>query len=503
MQSRRELYWALPLALILGAQIWLRAGNLGENSLFVDEYFHVHAGQALLESGEPRLPGGGLYRRALPYTYVVAGFFHVFGVSEVSARLPSLIASSLLVLLVFAVGRLWFGNAAGLVAAAIVASAPPLALTARLCRMYAPFELFYLAALLAYERGWERDRIADGSLVWKLACPLLLYGSYRLHSLSANFAAAIAVYWVVMLVVARDRRYALYLAGATGAAVLAAAIGVVDVADLWRASTVKATWATAGKDAGFYTSVWAESYPGLWLIVAAAIPFACLRLGRRGILLTCQFVVPMLLLSLVFSRKEHRYATFLLPLLALLVAPFLVWAAGQVAAWTRRLAQRSESQVTLGLAVVLAVEFAAVTLAWFTPSVLTSYALRSEPYMPNYRAAYARVAGLAEPGDLLLASVPSSAEYYLPRNGVALVAGEAETRSPRPWLRWHPNTGWQQTLADLERSVAGHPRGWLITERGWFYNGTIVALPVRRFIESRMRAEPVDDAATVMVFRWG
>ncbi len=497
-----ELYWVLLLALILGGEIWLRGGNLGSNSFFVDEYFHVYAAQGLLEHGQPLMPGGGVYRRALPYSYAVAAFFKIFGVSEWSARLPSLIASSLLVLLVFAAGRCWFGVAAGLLAAAIVAVGPPLTFTARLCRMYAPFELLYLAALFAYERGWEQKTIADGSPFWKIATPLLLYASYRMHSLTANFVPAIALYWVLMLATVGDRRYALYLLGAIGAVLLVWASGIIDVGSLWSGATAAPAWAVRGKEFDFYVSAWAGAYRGLWWIVGAAVLFACARLGRRGVLLACQLVVPLTLLSLVFARKEQRYASFLFPLMALLVAPFLVWMVREIVAWLRRTIWRSEAPVPFALKLVVAAQIAVLAIAWLAPSIRISYAMRSA-YMPDYRAAYARIAALAHPGDALFTSVGYSAVYYLGRDGVALQSPDAEAGSPGLWLRWYRDGRWQQTLADLQRARRTQPRGWLVTEQGWFANDSIIAFPVRQFIGATMRPEPIEDGAGVMVFRWG
>ena len=75
------------IVILIGAA--LRLHNLGTFGFWVDELFHVLAGQSLIETGKPLLPTGDLYSRALLYTQVTALSFSMFGISEWSARIPS------------------------------------------------------------------------------------------------------------------------------------------------------------------------------------------------------------------------------------------------------------------------------------------------------------------------------------------------------------------------------------------------------------------------------
>jgi hypothetical protein len=495
------------MAVILALAAWLRLGNLDQESLFVDEYMHVHAASEILASGAPLLPDGRSYRRALPYTYLVAGSFRLFGISERSARLPSAIAGTLLVLAAFGVGWRWFGAPAGVLAAALVATAPPVVSTARLCRMYSVFELLYLAALFAYERGWEPHRKRPrGRLAWQLAAPLLLFASYRMHLLTASFAAATAVYWPVMLAWTRERVYAAYLLLGAGAAAVALTAGVVDVDHLLDAIEVPDWQQLRESQADFYTSTWAVVYPWLWWVAPPAAVYACWRYGRTGFLLACHFAVPMALCSLVFGRKELRYVSFLFPPLALLLAPvFVALAAALRDCWRREAPQwRSRPlwvRLLLPSLLLQAVALAAIAGAW--PPLRASFYLRQRSFLPDWRGAYASVAAAARPGDALLAAVPLSAEYYLPRLGVRLVrsGSAAGGEASGLWLEAEPAT-WRFSLPELQRLIARHPRGWLVVEPAWFQADSLTAPEVRREIRERMQPVAVDLDPPVLVFHW-
>jgi hypothetical protein len=82
------------LALFFGSLL-VRLINLGSPPEF-DELYTVLAAQGCLVDGEPQI-AEGLYDRARLYTILVAVFFDWFGESLVVARIPSVIAGSLLV----------------------------------------------------------------------------------------------------------------------------------------------------------------------------------------------------------------------------------------------------------------------------------------------------------------------------------------------------------------------------------------------------------------------
>jgi hypothetical protein len=263
----------------------------------------------------------------------------------------------------------------------------------------------------------------------------------------------------------------------------------------------------------YYARAWAQAYPWLAWVLPGACVFACVRHGRKGFLLLGQFGVPMLLHSVVFSWKAQRYVSYLLPLAALLLAPFVVWACTEVIGALREMWGRwRRAHVLLrGLAVALVLELAVVVAVLAAmPSVQIALALRRDPHEPNWRAAFAHVAAAARPGDALLTSSHLSATYYLPRQGVRL-SGETPSGEPsaaadgsqarRELIVVHDE--WHRSVAALQRVMARHQRGWLVTAPNRLYDPDIVAPAVRRHVESSLQREPVDAMPAILVFRWG
>src|SRR5947209_18849679 len=106
-------------ALLAAAGVWLFFVNLGGASLWdLDEGRNTVAALEMLESGNWIVPTFNNVLRvdkpALLY-WLQAGAYHVFGVTEFAARLPSALAALLTVLLAYELGRRMFGPVTGLV----------------------------------------------------------------------------------------------------------------------------------------------------------------------------------------------------------------------------------------------------------------------------------------------------------------------------------------------------------------------------------------------------
>jgi mannosyltransferase len=151
--SSRRLLHVAALAGVALAIAALRAPGIGERSLWLDE--------ALTASRALRTPsaivaGAASNQNPPLYTLLVAGWASLFGVSEVSLRLPSLLASAaaaaLLVLLVWR--RL--GGEAAIYAALLLAASEPQLYYAREARSYAVLGLLCVASFLVYLELLER-----------------------------------------------------------------------------------------------------------------------------------------------------------------------------------------------------------------------------------------------------------------------------------------------------------------------------------------------------------
>jgi len=141
--------WFAAILLLL-VSLLLFSFNL-ERPPHPDELYHILAARGILESGEPRI-AEGLYVRGYPFTWIVAQSFALFGESLASARLPSVVATALLVAVLF----LWLwreaGPAAAWIGAGLYAISPFAVQIAQFARFYAIQSLFFLiGSLLVYE----------------------------------------------------------------------------------------------------------------------------------------------------------------------------------------------------------------------------------------------------------------------------------------------------------------------------------------------------------------
>src|SRR5581483_11163331 len=138
----------LILLIIVLSGFYVRIDGLANLGLGSDEPIHIYPAKSILETGEPLLPSGIKYSRALPFTYSVALSFKLFGINEISARLPSVIFGTLSIILIFFIGKEFFGTMVGLVSALLLAFIPFEIAWSRTCRMYSMYQFFFLLGLI-------------------------------------------------------------------------------------------------------------------------------------------------------------------------------------------------------------------------------------------------------------------------------------------------------------------------------------------------------------------
>ena len=506
---------AIALGLIVLGGLWLRLADLGRPSFDTDEYWHVFAAQSLNASGEPRLPSGNLYTRVRWHTEMVAASFRLFGVSEASARLPSVFWGLVVMLLVYVAGRRWLGPAAGLAAAGMVAASPVMVETARFCRMYAMFQALYLGTAIAYAAGWEAlgVRLRRRAL-WTAAGLALFAAALLTQPLALSVIPAVAVYWLGRAIVRPRSRYMVFLLVAAAGAAAVALTGLVDLAALWEKANRLPDWAAARQQQhAFYYDEWRAWYPWLaWAAPLAAV-LVLVRYRAMGWFLLCQFAVPFALHSVVFDWKVRRYISHLFPFLALLLAPLVVIALRWAWVWLKDAATASTPRASgvsrAGWAVASAVLI--VTLiagAW--PSVAQSLSLRDDPRRPRWRQGFAFLKTQMHPGDAVLAAVPLSAEYYLGQPAThTFNRGEFGHQEKAPKdaegfsLDWYAGLPMAHSVEALQRVQAAHPRGWIVSNRGRFTDDAHTEPALRAYIQAHCRAyHPIAGSTTVQVFGW-
>jgi len=139
------------LAVVCGlAFFW----QLGGNGLFdLDEALYAACAREMHLRGDyvtPRVNGEPFFEKPPLAYWAAAAMFRLLGVNEFAARLPSALATTLLVGLIFWFGTRCFGRAAGLLAALGFALSPLVLAEARLLTMDALLDLWIAIALLCF-----------------------------------------------------------------------------------------------------------------------------------------------------------------------------------------------------------------------------------------------------------------------------------------------------------------------------------------------------------------
>jgi uncharacterized membrane protein len=327
------------------------------------------------------------------------------GTGEVAVRVPSLIAATALVPLLYLVGKDIYDRRAGMAAAALGAVAPFAIWYAQEARMYALFMVFALLALWAQVRilrgggalAWVSYVLAAAALVYTQYFGILFVGVQQLALAIAVARGALparrALAWSGMLVLlilplmpfALDQFTANESAG-RGFQQPSQAGGAVDpgAAPGAYAALTNAAWAVLGYHSNTTMTALAALWP-LGLLLALAL----LGRGRSWptLLVVACTVVPALGLFALGQMKpfvfEVRYFIGAVPLALLLIARALT-------SWARRPA----------VVVLACVATTAVLAVGLADQQLNG----SNPRVYDFKSAVGTIEDRAKPGDLIVYS---------------------------------------------------------------------------------------------------
>jgi hypothetical protein len=402
----------LVLAGLILAALGLRLAVT--RGIWLDEAISIHQAHLSLHDLFSNLYNGD---RHPPLHHLVLWLtIRAFGDSEFAVRLPSLIAGTLVIPVIYELGRELYDRRTGLVAAAFATASPLLVWYAQEVRMYAFVTLFGLLALLTQLRvirkptmvNWAAYILSTAALLWSHYFGLLLIGIQQV---------------IFVWVIAQRRRSGqpikpLALGVVYSLAVLA--MQLVPLAEFAR-HQFQSTHAAAGSPSGtydplsFYTvlanmawALWGYQPNASTTLLAAMWPLLLLLslvlLGRGGsrqtLMLGAAAFVPVVLLLIVasFDRSlfEVRYFLLTVPLLLLLIARL-------VTGWIRK--PKARLFVAGGVLVVLLLGLADQQLN------------KDNPRLFDFRGAIKQIKADAGPNSLVLVEPPDMRyvlEYYAP-----------------------------------------------------------------------------------------
>lgn len=458
--SSRRILAGLALLLLVGGV--LRWRYLSEISLYVDEFTTMWAARRILELGVPIMPSGVLYTRGLLASYLEAAFLGVLGFTYPVARLPNLLFGLATIPLLFAVGKRFWGERVGWLAALGLTLLPEAIIWSGRARFYAQLQFFTLltaaASLLALREPRPTWR---GQLSFAFLFILALYSQEQTILLYPAWLLAPLLWrgWRFLMrppvlvshalcLLAMALRYAIEILGQPGYFETIQAQRpylslLPDLAATWNAyadllvAPARLPWTLAALGT-VALALWAKKREGEG---QATLFFALLFGTMFGIIL----------LFVGETWRDHRYL--------FIVQPFwlLLGAAGVVAAVERLVARRVQPLVLSGVAVAACLSLG--PLAWGT---LTTQ-------QEGYDLALAYVAGERAAGDVVLTPQPPACalllgpcDYYAIQHGYEeyVIRRRADGALVDRWS----GAPLLNSAEQLEEVLRAAPRTWFVAD---------------------------------------
>ncbi len=377
--------------------------------IWLDEAISIHQARLSLHDLFSNLYNGD--RQPPLYHLVLWLTIRAFGHGEFAVRLPSLVAGTLVIPVLYELGRELYDRRTGLVAAAFAAASPVLVWYSQEVRMYEFAAVFGLLALLTQLRAirngtmlnWAAYILATAALLWSHYFGLLLIGMQQLifigivvhrrrnHqpvkglALGAAYSAALLAMQLVPLIVFAHHQYQV-TSGAAGSP-----SGTYDLLSFYSV-LANLAWSLWGYQPDATTVLLAAMWP-LFLLGSLAL------LGRGGSRQTMTLAVAALALVVAlivvstFDRSLFELRNFLLvvPLVLLLIARL-------VTGWIRK--PRARLLIAGAVVATLVIGLADQQLN------------QSNPRLFDFRGAIQNIKADAGPSSLVLFE-PSDMRYVL------------------------------------------------------------------------------------------
>ena len=511
----------LSIAILFAASILVRLVGL-DGLPRNDELYTVMAASSWVVDGVPRI-ADGVYDRAQLYTMLVAWFFDLFGESLVVARLPSVIAGSLLVVAVFAWTRRTAANLAAWIAALLVCFSPLSIQVSQSARFYTIFALlFWLGAIGAYavvEQQFPR-RVGLALALGSLACLALAFHLQPLTvvgvlGLVTWLLLALALPWLWAEWQHAQRFWT--IVGLAAALLLIGSVVMVQsgiAQELWDRFRHAPLHALPRRDqVWFYQLGLMERWPTLWPIFPFIALLALAIRPRAALFCCCVFIPAFALLSLA-AMKHFIYIFFALPFLFVIWAIALARAAGPIARCVVTTTDRAISQIAPALPrqatrwglIAAGLLFLVVSNGAPARTLLKPFgiALRSDETSIDWQPAAAALQPWLEQAAIVLTPNDMHALYYLGDYDVAVNPSRLSEIDGGVEFSLDPRTGRPVigTAASLRLIMTCYPTGVLVADATSYPPPWIGSEALAEMIKLEM--SPIDLPAHrgVFAFHW-
>jgi 4-amino-4-deoxy-L-arabinose transferase-like glycosyltransferase len=538
--KKNFLVLSLLLLILVFIGFSIRVINLGGPGFGTDESFHVLSAKSIIETGEPNLPSGYPYKRALLYTKLVSFSFKIFGINEFGARFPSTVFGTLTIILIFFAGKRFFGTPTGVISALLYAFSPFSIIWARECRMYSMFQFFFLFGTLAFYNGFENPmrvnltqpnrpeswrspwKFMTGikgwglNLKWLIIAGVLFYTSFILQPLTALFGASFIAYLLLMILLPLSKNDS--LSPTKNKYIFSLAI-VVSIGLLSLVISPKLLYFIKGKL--FFAPGWSRGmtfnpiYYLTFLGSTAVFPIGVffiigsiqilIRGYKSGLYALVCVVVPLIIITLIPSHaRGTRYIYHIFPIIILIAgySMSLLWKY-ESKILSNLLTQKQISRYApLISGVLLSAFLIFIAAPWinyiyrFTVDYYHEEAQLGTPYR-NWKDACKYVREAHGPEDIIITTEPLTASFYDPGDIQYIL-----TKNPDP--KTHLLKGMKniRDLNELRKVISENQRGWIIIDAGRFNTRRYIHKDIRDFMTQNLPSYVIDPHGTILVFSW-
>jgi 4-amino-4-deoxy-L-arabinose transferase-like glycosyltransferase len=495
----------------------------------VDELHHVLAARSLLADGTLTIDGGAQYTRSYLFTYLVAGFFRLFGDSITAARIPAILGAGALVAAVYIWVHSQAGRLAAWIAALLLCTFPFGIFITQISRFYSLHALFFWlgsVAVFQLSSGAQLRRWTGVSVAALAVVSFALAWHFQASTLVGLAAVSL---WLALDQGVR------FLRGGTPAwtsvraplvtAVLLFGFGAVVVGtgllhEALALARYADPWAEAQRfNVRFYHWQLLGDYATLWSLFPVIVLIAASR-NRRAALFCATIFVACIAAHSLAAWKHPRYIFYAMPMFFALagmasaeIIPALIRRAEALLAalptWGRTRAVRRTAVGFAGCVIVAFLFLGNGALPAFlrmmspAPEQVNS----PKPYRgkSDWAAATPTLDSLAAQAAVLISYSHLKPLYFLNRMDLVLQRNHLQAGG-----EWLPEFGVLNlvrrpvisTPESLARVMECHATGLVLIEPFGWRSPAGVPGETADFIEQRLRAVPLPLEWRIMAFTW-
>jgi 4-amino-4-deoxy-L-arabinose transferase-like glycosyltransferase len=538
-QNTKLIILVLLMMVLVMTGLSIRLINLGEPGFASDESFHVFSAKSILDTGEPKLPSGMPYKRALLYTKLVAFSFKLFGVNEFAARLPSAVLGTLTIVLIFFVGRAFFGTPAGVISALLYTVSPFAIIWARECRMYTIFQFFYLFGMFTFYSGFEssrpdnirqtdptkpwystrefitRSKVWGIDFKWLTLAGVLFYISLKFHSLTSLFGVSLIAYLLLMTLLSSSKNY---FQGETKNKYLFSMIMLIFLGLLGLVMSPRLfyfiknlfLWAPGWSSGMSFNPIYYLTFLGSTAVFPIGAFFVVgsiqiiIRGHKPGLYSLVSVVVPIMIISLIPSgARGTRYIYHIFPIVILIAGYSLSLLLKYESEMLSNLLSRNyiSKYAPIISGGLLATFLLLISAPWinyiyrFTADYYHEEAQLGTQYR-NWKDACIYVKEAIEPEDIIITTEALTASFYDCGDIKYALTKRTGSESRLEGIKKI------RTLDDLKKVISENPRGWIIIDASRFNSKRYISKKIRDFMSQNLSSLIIDPHGTMIVFSW-